>query len=1492
MSRAKNKKLLLLIIGAGLTFIAVLSAVWFSHQYQFNSIEKTKESLLSKADNIHQVIENHLNEKMLSLDLISQAGEVVRNTIDKKNHPANADFCFLKNVLDKNKMDFMVVALLDTLGKPYHIHCNPLADTSILNSIEYLPEVIEMRNTHKSGIGKSYQNNQLSSMINLVFPIFSQGHYSGSIFVAFDISSLCAHYFSDPNQKKYPIEITDEKGHYLFNSQPGIPDLAFNLIKNDSISSTYSKAYREQNHLWAERIKNKIKGTAIVTFPDINNEQDQVILGHLPLKIGNNSYTVSVYNDLDEATRSTNHYIRNVYFVLAILFVIFILFWLFGWAWLRSSVKINKEAKLRHKISQSENRYWSLFNSSPVPIVVLSPSGIINMGNQQFIDYFGLKKISQAFGRSIFDIVQFTDQHQLISLFNQVKRYNKTNENAKLLITFNHPDGTFKTGEFIGSEFILDQKKNILCIIHDLTEKKIAEEKINLERSNAQQYLELAEVMFVAIDTSFQITLINRKGSEILGYTQEDLIGKNWIDTCIPADARTIISANLQSFFIGSDALTENFESQILTKNNTYKLISWEHKRITDPSGNVTGILSSGMDITEAKKQEYDLKESQRQYSTLISNLNGIVYTCLNDEFWTMQFISQGLQKMTGYEPIDIVANAKLSFSDIIHPEDRSNVMETVKTSIKNNISYQLEYRIIHKNGSIVWVTEYGQAIMNNGEINHLEGIITDITSIKESELQLLKLSTAIEQSASSVLITDTNGIIEYVNPHFSKLTGYTKEEVLNQRVSLLKSGQTPDSIYKQLWEKIISGQTWQGEFYNKKKNNELYWESAVIAPVKNKAGQITNFIAIKQDITKHKQNLTELLNSQLELEKSAALFRALSGASFEGIFMSKHGKFIGQNKTAELIFGYSESEVIGRPNTDLFLPENREFVEGRMLGGSEEPFELNALRKDGTLFPCEIKTRVAEYQGNMVLFTSITNISRRKEAQKNLLESEARYRALIQNNTSVMMLFDPLTGEIVEVNEAACTFYGLTEKELKNTCIFDVNTLEKDEIREQVKKLQSGEKNYFVFKHRTANGLIKDVELYTGKMNYRGRELYFSVIHDITDKLQLQRDLIGAKEKAEESDKLKSAFLANMSHEIRTPMNAIIGFAQLLNDTDITQEEIKQYIKIINQSGVQLLELIDDIIKISQIEAGIININYQQTKLSSLLQEIYALFSLTVKQKGIKLRLDLPKDPVVFFNTDPARLKQILINLLSNAIKFTQEGEVCFGYKYEGNLITFFVKDTGIGIDADHHQLIFDRFMQAPQNKNKLYGGTGIGLSISKALVEKMQGKIWLTSELGKGTNFYFTLPFFENKSQSRNDEQQENKGLSLDIMSGKTILIVEDDERNSKLLELFLKPTGAMILLAKDGIEALETVKSRPEIDAVLMDIKMPVMNGIEATRELKKIRPELPIIMQTAYAMAHEKAEAQNAGCNAYLAKPVNREVMLNKLVELINLNQENK
>jgi len=397
-------------------------------------------------------------------------------------------------------------------------------------------------------------------------------------------------------------------------------------------------------------------------------------------------------------------------------------------------------------------------------------------------------------------------------------------------------------------------------------------------------------------------------------------------------------------------------------------------------------------------------------------------------------------------------------------------------------------------------------------------------------------------------------------------------------------------------------------------------------------------------------------------------------------------------------------------------------------------------------------------------------------------------------------------------------------------------------------------------------------------------------IAQDITEMKNNELKLKEAKEKAEEADMLKTAFLANMSHEIRTPMNAIIGFSELLTDPELTEESKVEYVNYINNSGNNLLRLIDDIIDIAKIEAGQIRIEKTTCFVNSLLDELKASFDDYKEKIGkfdVEIQLAKSNSSSNFaIYTDPIRLRQILTNFISNALKFTDYGYIKIGYKFsEKKGIVFFVEDTGIGIPKDKFNIVFERFGQVETSLHKLYGGTGLGLSIAKNLIELLDGKIWLESELNKGTTFYFEIPFIE---ISKPEVIQKQKIYDNFDLTGKNILIVEDEEMNYQLLKETLKSCNCNTIRAINGEVAVQIALEFP-IDLILMDMQIPIINGYEATKIIKNEKPNIPIIAQTAYAFSDERTKTIAAGCNAYVSKPINTEELKNLIKLLLHFNK---
>lgn len=400
-------------------------------------------------------------------------------------------------------------------------------------------------------------------------------------------------------------------------------------------------------------------------------------------------------------------------------------------------------------------------------------------------------------------------------------------------------------------------------------------------------------------------------------------------------------------------------------------------------------------------------------------------------------------------------------------------------------------------------------------------------------------------------------------------------------------------------------------------------------------------------------------------------------------------------------------------------------------------------------------------------------------------------------------------------------------------------------------------------------------------------------------EKAVLLSDLVVAKDQAEQHDRLKSAFLANMSHEIRTPMNGILGFASLLQEEDLSKEDQQHYLKIIEQSGYRMLNIINDIIDISKIESGSMKVSVSETNIDEQIDYIYTFFKPETDSKGLQLKVkkNLPANLSVL-KTDREKVYAILMNLVKNAIKYTAEGSIEIGYALTGSLdlnlpdltrekadgkesFLLYVKDSGIGIPKNKQTIIFDRFVQVDATNKMAPQGAGLGLTISKAFVELLGGKIGVESEEGKGSVFYFTLPYRESGSDKTLTENMPDKKADDVKLKKLNILIAEDEHNSEILIETVVKKIAAKIVKTADGPDTIRTCREHPELDLILLDIQMPELDGYEVAREIRKFNPDVVIIAQTAFALSDDKQKAIDAGCNDYIAKPIRK----NELIELI-------
>lgn len=652
------------------------------------------------------------------------------------------------------------------------------------------------------------------------------------------------------------------------------------------------------------------------------------------------------------------------------------------------------------------------------------------------------------------------------------------------------------------------------------------------------------------------------------------------------------------------------------------------------------------------------------------------------------------------------------------------------------------------------------------------------------------------------------------------------------------------------------------------------------------------------------------------QIKENEEKYRTLVESADEGILILQKGIIVFANSLLrnKMGGGYTNEELIGYHYLEFIPPKERERIvqygQKRFLSPDKiKRYETKAIRKDGSLLMIEVNASIFEYAGENAVMVLLRDITDRKKAEKALLKSkreaeqqEQFLEKVFDSAPEIMMLLDE-HNRIIRLNQAGRKRINKTMEEVKGLrfgeafdCISlpehgatcgNGNSCKHCQIRTAIEDVvESGAE---CFKKEMPIQIITDrgletltILLSTVRLYARNKKSTLLTIDNISERKALEDELLKAKERAEESDRLKSAFLANMSHEIRTPMNGIIGFSELMKEPVLTEENRTRFANIIINSSKQLLGIVSDILDISRIETGQMELHEENVNLTEILNETHEFHLLNAQEKGLELNLEMNESSAIpKVCIDPHKLKQILDNLISNAIKFTNAGHITIGYTLKGEFLEFYVKDTGIGIEASEQKSIFNRFQQANRTIAKNFGGNGLGLAICNSLCQLLGGKIWLTSEPGKGTTFYFQLPYHPIVS-SVNKSNTASRSKEISFSTEPTILVAEDTDMNFQLIEELLTSFTPKIIRVTNGKEAIRQCRDNQDIDLVLMDVKMPELNGYDATTAIKLMRPNLPVIIQTAYAFAGEEELAREIGCDAFLPKPIKHD-QFNRVIE---------
>lgn len=794
------------------------------------------------------------------------------------------------------------------------------------------------------------------------------------------------------------------------------------------------------------------------------------------------------------------------------------------------------------------------------------------------------------------------------------------------------------------------------------------------------------------------------------------------------------------------------------------------------------------------------------------------------------------------------------------------------------------ETRLKRKDGRIIDVLLNSTPIDTGDLSKGVTFTVLDITSGKQAEIRLReseeKYRSLVEQSIQGMIIgRDNPPRICFASKPMESILGYTPGELMNFSPEELFAIVHPDdreSYYKAFRERIAGRlKHIHREFRMIHKNGQVRWVELFGTTILNEGTPATQTVMV--DISERKYAEKELLESGEKLKK---LFDNIR----DGLFVhpvldnGEHGVFELVNRSASEILGYSEQELLGMYPEDIYAPVFPDAGIAREMGlldqAGSQIFEAVQLHRNGTRIPVEVRTARIELSGRECTISTVRDITGRKRSNEELKKIAT---ALQQSPTVVVMMNADAEIEYVNPRYTELTGYSAGEVTGQYPSILQAGMIPREIYNRMWRTLKKGRvwRGELLDRKKSGEPYWENVIIAPVKTDQGIITNYVALAEDITEQKRLWSELVAAKEKAEESDRLKTAFLANMSHEIRTPMNGILGFSELLKDPLLSGSKKDEYIELIGQSGRRMLCILNDLIDISKIESGEISLHHTVVCLNDVFHDLQAFFEPQATQKGLYLRCGKCLDSSdCHIETDRVRLIQILTNLLQNALKYTLSGGIEFGCTKKGDKLEFYVRDTGIGVPEHLKERIFDRFLQGPADPVHMHDGVGLGLSISKSLVELLGGSIRLESEVGQGCVFLVTLPYLRAEARKKEPDPllaPTGRKFKKDLC----ILVAEDDNVNRILLEKVLGGKNIAVVATVDGSLAVREVRQNPRIDLVLMDIRMPGMDGYEALGEIKKIRPELPVIAHTAFALPEDKKNALDAGFDAFLTKPVNIE-----------------
>ncbi len=1046
---------------------------------------------------------------------------------------------------------------------------------------------------------------------------------------------------------------------------------------------------------------------------------------------------------------------------------------------------------------------------------------------------------------------------------------------------YRHKDGTYRTLSWSASQRI---GTDIICAAAaDITRCKRLEAEIAGAERQFRDVLSNVDLVSATLDAGGNITFANDCLLRLTGWRLEEILGRNWFDVFIPPGA-PVRDALLRDVAAGS--VPAAYENEILTRCGGRRLISWNNVLLRDARGEPAGVAGIGVDVTERRRAEEALRASEAKFfQTFMASPLVMVITRPADG--KIVEVNPALEEVLGFSREEAVGSTTVGLQ-VWHDEgDRERFVAALR---ERGRVEQMDVRLRRKDGEVITALVSGCMFDLDGEPMMLSSV-NDITvrmrmekALRASEAKFLQ---AFMSSPLVMILTRAKdaGIME-INPAFEHVLGFSREEAVGSTTTDLGLWEDPadhERLYRAMLE---SGSVEQMELRLRKKNGEklIGLLSARLFDLDGEAVMLGSV----NDITERKAAEEHLR------EANAYLENLFNYANAPIIVWDAQFRITRFNRAFERLSGRTEADVLGKSLEILFPQESAdasmELIRRTSGGERWEVVEIVIRNTDGsdrtvlwnsaTIFDADGRTPVSTIaQGQ--------DITERQRAEDRLRETNAYLENLFNYANAPIIVWDTQF-RITRFNRAFERLSGRSEADVLGKSLEILFPQESTDASMELIRRTSGGERWEVVEiviHNT-DGSDRTVLWNSATIFGADGRTPVSTIaqgQDITLRKEREAELAVAKEAAEQANRAKSDFLANMSHEIRTPMNGVIGMTHLLLDTALSPEQ-RDYAETVRGSAESLLNILNDILDYTKIEAGKLELENIDFDLAALLADIASLLAPRAEDRGVVFRCTLAPGVPPRLRGDPGRLRQILLNLAGNAVKFTQEGEIAVDVSLldedaDSARLLFSVTDTGIGIPAEKQAGLFEKFSQADTSTTRRYGGTGLGLAIAKDLTGRMGGEIGVTSEEGSGSEFWFTVRLGRAGSECEAGAPGlENVAASIATLyhGDGRVLLAEDNPANAEVATGILGKMGLQVDVAANGADALSLLAQKP-YDLVLMDLQMPKVDGFEVTRRLRASGPgavnrEVPVIAMTARVMQDDRARCFAAGMNGHLRKPV--------------------